>query len=139
MTARQMIKRHHVSNAPPPPRGVKYHHATEAAGWLYVTGQLPTDAKAPGDPFPTGIAAQAEKTFENLVTIIETAGYALSDTVFARIYLSDFDRDYDDFNRIYHRRFSNDQDAPSRTTVGVAKLGRNALVEIDLVLYRDPA
>ena len=39
----RMIKRHRVSAAPPPPVGVKYHHATEAAGWLYVTGQLPAD------------------------------------------------------------------------------------------------
>ena len=131
-----MIKRHFVSKAPPPPNGVKYAHASEAAGWLYVTGQLPTDPAAPASALPEGIEAQTEQTFRNLVTIVEAAGYTLRDTVFVRLYLSDFDRDYDGLNRVYYRFFTEDEAVPSRTTVGVAKLGRNALVEIDLVLHK---
>jgi reactive intermediate/imine deaminase len=133
-----MIKRHFVPDAPPPPRGVKYHHATEAAGWLHVTGQLPTDTGAPAAPFPEGIEAQTEQTFKNLITIVKAAGYALRDTVFVRIYLSDFERDFDRLNKVYHRYFANDDAVPSRTTIGVAKLGKHALVEIDLVLYKAP-
>ena len=131
-----MIKRHRVSAAPPPPVGVNYHHATEADGWLYVTGQLPADPRSPSAPFPSGIAAQAEQTFDNLKTIIEAAGFAFSDTVFVRIYLTHFERDFDGFNVVYRRYFADDEQVPSRTTVGVAKLGRDALVEVDLVLYR---
>ena len=131
-----MTKRHHVPNAPPPPKGVKYHHATEAAGWLYVTGQLPTDPASPSAPLPDGIEAQTEQTFRNLKIIVEAAGYALSEAVFVRLYLADFDRDFDGLNRVYHRYFPDDDDVPSRTTIGVARLGRGALVEIDLVLYR---
>jgi enamine deaminase RidA (YjgF/YER057c/UK114 family) len=132
------IKRHLVPHAPPPPRGVTYHHATEADGWLHVTGQLPTDAFAPAGPFPPGIKAQAERTFFNLVTIVEAAGYDLKDTVFVRIYLAEFDRDYDAFNLVYHSFFPDAGAAPSRTTVGVARLGRGALVEIELTLYKAP-
>jgi 2-iminobutanoate/2-iminopropanoate deaminase len=131
-----MIKRHRISAAPPPPVGVKYHHASEADGWLYVTGQLPSDPHAPSAPFANGIAAQAEQTLENLKTIVEGSGFSLSDTVFVRIYLTHFEQDFDGFNAIYHRYFADDTQVPSRTTVGVAKLGRDALVEIDLVLYR---
>jgi 2-iminobutanoate/2-iminopropanoate deaminase len=134
-----MIKRHHVAAAPPPPVGVRYHHATEADGWLHVTGQLPTDPRAPSASFSTGIAAQAEQTIKNLKTIVEAAGFTFSDTVFVRIYLTHFERDFDGFNVVYHRYFTDDEHAPSRTTIGVAKLGRDALVEIDLVLYREPA
>jgi len=134
-----MIKRHFVRHAPPPPRGVTYNHATQANGWLYVTGQLPSDAFAPGGSFPPGIKAQAERTFLNLITIIEAAGYALKDAVFVRIYLADFDRDYDAFNLVYHEFFPEADAAPSRTTLGVARLGRGALVEIDLTLYQAPA
>ncbi len=69
----------------------------------------------------------------------QAAGYALADTVFVRIYLTHFDRDFDGFNVVYHRYFADDEHVPSRTTVGVAKLGRDALVEVDLVLYRQAA
>jgi 2-iminobutanoate/2-iminopropanoate deaminase len=134
-----MIKRRHVSTAPQPPVGVKYHHATEADGWLYVTGQLPADPRAPSSPFPPGIAAQAERTLKNLKIIVEAAGFALADTVFVRIYLTNFDRDFDGFNVAYHRYFADDAQVPSRTTIGVAKLGSDALVEVDLVLYRQAA
>ncbi len=133
-----MIKRHLVPGAPPPPRGVVYHHATEADGWLYVAGQLPTDPRAPDAPFAEGIEAQATQTFANLVAIVEAAGYSLEDTVFVRIYLADFDRDFAAFNLVYRRFFSDDAAAPSRTTVGVARLGRGALVEVDLTLYKPP-
>jgi enamine deaminase RidA (YjgF/YER057c/UK114 family) len=73
---------------------------------------------------------------KNLKIIVEAAGFALADTVFVRIYLTHFERDFDGFNAIYHRYFADDEQVPSRTTVGVAKLGRDALVEVDLVLYR---
>jgi 2-iminobutanoate/2-iminopropanoate deaminase len=132
-----MIKRHFVRAAPPPPTGVTYAHASEAAGWLYVTGQLPTDPASPASPLVDGIEEQAERSLQNLVTIVEAAGYDLADTVFARIYLSDFDRDYDLFNRVFYRYFTGKAAAVSRTTVGVARLGRGALVEIDLVLRRE--
>ena len=133
-----MIKRHFAPSAPPPPRGVVYHHATEADGWLHVTGQLPTDPTAPEAAFPPGIEAQAAQTLANLITIVEAADYAVSDAVFVRIYLTDFDRDYDAFNRVYFRFFPDAAAAPSRTTVGIARLGRGALVEIDLTLYKAP-
>jgi 2-iminobutanoate/2-iminopropanoate deaminase len=134
-----MIKRHWVAAAPPPPRGVHYHHATQADGWVYVTGQLPSDAADPTAPFQEGIERQATQTFANLTTIVEAVGYTLADAVFARIYLADFDRDYDGFNQVHRRFFSDDNAAPSRTTIGVSRLGRGALVEIDLTLYRAPS
>ncbi len=133
-----MIKRHLVPHAPPPPRGVKYHHATEADGWLYVTGQLPTDPASPASDLPSGVTAQAEQILQNLKTIVESVGYTLSDTIFVRVYLTHFKRDFDAFNQVYHRYFADDRGVPSRTTVGVAELGRDALVEVDLVLYRAP-
>ncbi len=133
-----MVKRHFVPHAPPPPRGVKYHHATEADGWLYVTGQLPTDPASPASAFSGGVEAQAEQVFRNLKTIVEGAGYSFSDTVFVRIHLTHFKRDFDAFNYVYHRYFPDDGEVPSRTTVGVAQLGRDALIEVDLILYRAP-
>ncbi len=123
-----------VAAAAPPPKTARYSHAVEAHGFLHVTGQLPIDPADPAADLPAGIEAQTEMVFRNLTIISEAAGYRLADTVIARIYLSDFDRDYAGLNAVYHRHFDDDGRMPARTTVGVAKLGRGALVEIDLVL-----
>jgi enamine deaminase RidA (YjgF/YER057c/UK114 family) len=94
------------------------------------------DPDDPAAPLPDGIVAQAEMVFRNLSLIAEDAGYALAETVFARIYLADFNRDYVGFNSVFHRHFADPSALPARTTVGVACLGRGALVEVDLSLAR---
>jgi 2-iminobutanoate/2-iminopropanoate deaminase len=127
---------HHVPDAAPPPPSSRWSHAVEAAGWLHVTGQLPTDPDAPEADLPPGIAAQAELCFTNLARILAHAGYGFTDAVFVRIYLTAFARDFAAFNAVYARHFPDDHPLPSRTTVGVAALGRGALVEIDLVCFR---
>lgn len=129
---------HHVPNAAPAPPTAHYSHCVAVAGWLYVTGQLPVDPEDPEAPLPEGIAAQTRMSFRNLERILAHAGYALSDTVFARVYLTNFKRDYPAFNEVYRGYFSDDATLPGRTTVGVSDLARDALVEIDLVLYRAP-
>jgi reactive intermediate/imine deaminase len=133
-----MTKKRHImaEGAAPPPKTARYSHAVEAGGWLYVTGQLPVNPDDPAAPLPEGITAQTELAFRNLEIILAASGYAFSDTVFARIFLSDFDRDYAAMNAVFHRYYDDDATMPSRTTVGVARLGRAALVEIDLVLYQ---
>jgi 2-iminobutanoate/2-iminopropanoate deaminase len=124
-----------VPAAPPAPKTAHYSHAVEAAGFLYVTGQLPIDPGNQDAPLPDSIEAQAELVFRNLILIVQAAGYRLTDAVFARIYLTHFDRDYVGLNAVYHRHFNDEHAMPARTTIGVAQLGRSALVEIDLVLY----
>ncbi len=134
---RMPAKIHHVvPDAAPPPPSSLYSHAVEANGFLYVTGQLPTDPDAPDAPLVEGVEAQAGMCFENLRRILAHAGYALSDAMFIRIYLSDFERDFAAFNGVYVRHFPQDQPLPSRTTVGVSALGRKALVEIDMVCFK---
>lgn len=131
------MNRHITSpRAAPPPRTARYAHAVEAQGFLYVTGQLPVDPAQPAAALPATIEAQTEQVFNNLASIVEDAGYRLAETVFARVYLAEFDRDYAGFNTVYHRHFDDDATMPGRTTVGVARLGRGALVEVDLVLAR---
>lgn len=85
---------------------------------------------------PPGITAQTHMVFKNLSRIVAHAGFELADTVFARIYLTDFKRDYEAMNAVYGEYFPDDSRLPGRTTVGVTALARDALVEIDLVVYR---
>ena len=125
-----------VDSAAPSPATARYSHAVEANGFLFITGQLPIDPQDPNAPVPLTIKAQAELVFRNLVLIAEASGYGLSDTVFARIYLTHFEEDYEALNAVFHAHFSDNERMPGRTTVGVAKLGRNARIEIDLTLAR---
>ncbi len=122
------------SRAAPSPASARYSHAVEVNGMLHITGQLPVNPDDPLAPLQEGIVAQTEMVFVNLTLIAEDAGYSLAQTVFARIYLADFDRDYVGFNSVFHRHFADASAWPARTTVGVARLGRGALVEVELTL-----
>jgi 2-iminobutanoate/2-iminopropanoate deaminase len=129
-------KIHHIApDASPPPPSSRYAHAVQADGWLHVTGQLPTDPDDPSAPLREGIEAQSELCFENIRRILRHAGFTFDDVVFVRIYLKEFVRDFAAFNAVYVGAIPQDRPLPSRTTVGVAALGRDALVEIDMVLF----
>lgn len=138
MTPKSSKIHHRVPDAAPSPATARYSHAVTAGGFLYVTGQLPVHPDQPDAPLPDGIEAQTELCFLNFERILTHAGFGFADTVFARIFLRDFEHDYAGLNRVFHRYYADDDILPARTTVGVAHLGRNALVEIDLVLYRAP-
>jgi len=101
-----------------------------------VTGQLPVDPDDLQGPLPDVIAAQTEVVFKNLTRIVAHCGYTLADSAFARVYLTEFKRDYPGFNEVYRSYFPDDAKLPGRTTVGVTALARDALVEVDLVLWK---
>ena len=127
---------HHVPSAAPSPATARYSHCVQVGGWLYVTGQLPVDPDNPDAPLPADITGQTEMSFRNLERILSHMGYEFADTVFARIYLTAFARDYPGFNAVYHRFYDDAETLPGRTTLGVSELVRDALVEIELVLFR---
>jgi 2-iminobutanoate/2-iminopropanoate deaminase len=110
-------------------------HAVAADGWLFVTGQMPTDPADDSAPLPEGIEAQTRRVIENLKLVLAGAGSALDRIVFARVYLTHFERDYAPMNRVYQSYFAPDR-LPARTCVGVTGLARGALVEIDLLACR---
>lgn len=77
------------------------------------------------------IEAQTALTIENLKGVLEASGSSLSDVVKVNVYLVNMD-DFDSMNQVYRRYFSDN--APARTTVGVAALARSdLLIEIDMV------
>jgi 2-iminobutanoate/2-iminopropanoate deaminase len=125
-----------VPGAAPAPKSARYSHAVEVNGLLFVTGQLPVDPANPDGSLPQGIEGQTEMALHNLEIIVAAAGFELRNTAFVRIYLKDFERDYPGMNAVYLKHFSDETRLPGRTTVGVTKLGRDALVEIDLIVAR---
>lgn len=130
------LKHLNAPDAAPAPPGARYSHAVQAGPFLYVTGQLPVDPDDLQAPLPAGISAQTEVVFKNLTRIVAHCGYDIADTTFARVYLTEFKRDYAGLNEVYRSYFADDAKLPGRTTVGVTALARDALVEIDLVLWK---
>ncbi|MBK5935162.1 reactive intermediate/imine deaminase [Rhodovulum imhoffii] len=124
---------HMVPGAPRPV--APFSHAAEAAGCIFLTGQMPTDPDAPDAPLPVGIAAQTHRVMANLSLVLRGLGLDLSHVVQCRCYLAAFDRDYATFNETYRTYFASDR-LPARTTVGVSGLALGALVEVDCVAVR---
>jgi 2-iminobutanoate/2-iminopropanoate deaminase len=112
-----------------------FSHAVEVDGWVFLTGQMPTD---PGDdtaPLPAGIEAQTRRVIDNLVAVLSGVGLGLEHVIAARAYLTNFERDYGPMNDVYRSYFRADR-LPARTCVGVTALARGALVEIDVIARR---
>jgi 2-iminobutanoate/2-iminopropanoate deaminase len=125
-----------VPGAPTPV--APFSHATAVDGWVFVTGQLPIDPRAENAPLPEGIEAQTQQVIKNLQTVLEGVGSGLDDVVFARVYLTHFERDYVAMNTVYQSYFAPGR-LPARTCIGVTALARGALVEIDLLARKKAA
>lgn len=125
---------HHMIASGPQPVA-PFSHAVEAGGFVFVTGQMPTDPKAPSAPLPEGIEAQTRRVIENLKIVLGGIGLGLEHVTMARIYLTQFERDYAALNALWPSFFAAGK-LPARTTVGVTALAVGALVEIDLIARR---
>ena len=124
---------HTLANAPRPV--APFSHATEAEGWVFLTGQMPTDPADPDAPLPEGIEPQTKRVLDNLDMVLAALELDLSHVLQCRCYLAEFERDYKGFNRVYAQSFPSDR-RPARTTIGVTALALVALVEIDMIARR---
>jgi len=112
-----------------------FSHAVEVDGWVFVTGQMPTDPQDDAAPLPTGIEAQTRRVMDNLGLVLRGVGLGLEHVVSCRVFLTEFERDYAAMNATYRAYFPSDR-LPARTCVGVTALARGALVEIDFIARR---
>ncbi len=124
---------HMVEGAPQPV--ATFSHAAEVDGWVYLTGQMPTFPGEPDRPLPEGVEAQTRRVMDNLAIVLGGLGLSLANVVQARVYLTEFERDYQAMNATYQSYFAPGK-LPARTCVGVTALAVGALVEIDLVARR---
>ena len=111
-----------------PPVG-PFSQAIVAGGFIYFSGQVGQDPTT-GKVVPGGIAAETDRIFQNLSTVLKAAGKSFDDVVRVGVYLTNMS-DFVAMNGIYAKYFS--QPFPARTTIGVAALPLGACVEIDLV------
>ena len=112
------------------PRAIgPYSQAIRANGFLFLSGQVSLDP-ATQQLVPGDIAAQTARVLENLKGILEAAGSSLDRVVKTTVYLKDMN-DFSAMNEVYARYFPNDP--PARATVEVARLPKDARIEIDLI------
>ncbi|GEM_PF-229994 len=110
-----------------------YSQAIKAGKFLFVAGQIPIDPRT-GNIVGGGIKEQTIRVLENIKSILETAGYTLSNVVMAFVYLSDLTK-FKEFNEIYAQYFSSVK--PARVTVEVSRLPKDVLLEISVIAYRE--
>ena len=110
-------------------------HATEADGFVFLTGQFGRDLDDPANPLPDGIRAQTERTLGNMQRVLESLGLTMGQVMSVRVFLTHFKRDYDAMNEVYAGFFPEGA-RPTRTCVGVTDLVRDALIEIDCIAKR---
>ncbi|MCP1119139.1 RidA family protein [Robbsia andropogonis] len=122
-----------VDDAPTPVG--PFSHAVETDGWVFLTGQMPTDPDNDATPLPEGVTAQTRRVMDNLILVLHGVGLTLDNVVSVRIYLTEFERDYAAMNEAYKAYFL-PKPLPARTCIGVTGLARKAVVEIDMVARR---
>jgi len=124
---------HMIGGAPTPV--APFSHAVEADGWVFITGQMPTDPDDDDRPLPKGVEAQTQKVMENLQVVLAGLGLGLEHVVAARVFITRFEDDYAAMNAVYESYFPPGR-RPARTCIGVTGLARGALVEIDMIARR---
>lgn len=110
-----------------------YSQAIRAGSLLFLSGQVPIDP-ATGNIVEGDVAAQTHRVFQNLGEVLKAGGASFDQVVRATVYLKDMN-DFAVVNEVYGTYFSSP--APARATVQVARLPKDARVEIDLIASLD--
>ena len=103
-----------------------FARAVEADGWLYVSGQVPM---VNGALVEGSIVQQAHQAIQNLLAILQEAGYSAEHVVRCGVWLDD-PRDFPAFNRVFQEHFG--ANPPARACVVSSMV-------VDCVAYKPPA
>ena len=125
-----------------PPVG-PYPHARSAGDFLFLSGIGPRPADngpVPGTTFNKDgsvadydISMQCHAVFSNVRAVLDSAGATLSDLVDVTVFLTNIERDFASFNRVYAEYFPSD--GPCRTTVEVNRLPTAIAIELKCVAF----
>jgi len=111
-----------------------YSQAVRIGNFLYTSGQVALDP-ASGAVVAGGIAEQTTRVVENLKAVLAAAGASLAQVVKTTVFLKNMG-DFAAMNEVYGRYFAGQGVvAPARSTVEVARLPKDALVEIEVIAH----
>jgi len=119
-----------VISTPNAPKAIgPYSQAIKANGFVFVSGQVAIDP-ATQQVIAGDAAAQTERIMLNLSAILKAAGTKLENVVRSTVFLKNMG-DFAAMNEVYGKYFASAP--PARSTVEVARLPKDVLVEIDVV------
>lgn len=108
-----------------------YSQAVEAAGMIFLSGQLPINPAT--GTMPEGIQAQTRQSFENIKAILAKAGCTIDHIVKTTVFLADMSL-FGAMNEVYAQQF--DGAFPARSAFAVKELPKQALVEIEVIAVK---
>ena len=108
-----------------------YAQAIVAGGMVYCAGQIPLDPGT-GDIVAGGIAEQTQQVLKNLRAVLKQAGSDLDRAVKTTVFLKDMNN-FAAMNEVYGKPEYFGSQPPARSTVEVARLPRDVMVEIEVV------
>ena len=133
-----------MSDKAPKPVG-SYPHARKAGNLLFLSGVGPrkrnsneipgVDLDKDGNVISHDIEAQCHAVFNNIRNILEESGSKWDNLVDVTVFLTDMERDFDTYNRIYADYFKSNQ--PCRTTVEVTSLPTPIAIELKCIATID--
>jgi len=106
-----------------------YSQAIKAGGFIFSSGQIAIDP-ATGNVIEGDVVAQTERVLKNLAAVLAAAGSSLNKVVKTTVFLKSMG-DFATMNEVYGKHFGSHR--PARSTVEVARLPKDVLVEIDVV------
>jgi 2-iminobutanoate/2-iminopropanoate deaminase len=108
-----------------------YSQAIRVGQFVFLSGQIALQPES-GQLVGPDVAEQTHRVMQNLTAVLEAAGGTLRHIVRTTVFLADLD-DFAIVNAVYSGYF--EPPAPARSTVQVARLPRDARVEIDAIAY----
>jgi len=118
-----------ISSSDAPTAIGPYSPAIRAGQLLFVSGQVPIDP-ATGNMVAGGIPEQTRRVLDNVGALLTAAGRSFADVVRTTVFLADMN-DFGAMNEVYGEYFT--EPYPARATVQVARLPKDARVEIDVI------
>jgi len=109
-----------------------YSQAVWTGDLLYCSGQIALDP-ATGNMVPGGIVEQTQRVLENVQAVLQSQDLGFDSVVKTTVFLSDLGH-FTAMNEVYSKYFT--KDFPARSTVQVARLPKDALVEIEVIAAR---
>lgn len=109
-----------------------YSQAIEMDHFVFTSGQLPINAKT--GEMPSTAAEQATESLNNVKAVLEAAGAEMKDVIKTTVFIKSMDH-FAEINEVYAGFF--EQPYPARSCVEVARLPKDALVEIEVIAVKD--